>query len=182
MIQKIRCANPNCRRPFVPDPRVKNQRYCRKEECRRLRKTRWQHEKMKTDPEYRKNQAESQQCWIEQNRDYWRKYRAKNPPYVKRNRLLQKGRDQRRRARLAKMDASNRLYPVSPGSYYLIPAKEKLAKMDSLSPKYFLIPQGYPFLAKKDSIDWMSFPGLGCTTKEAAAHDGESHPLSRPGP
>jgi hypothetical protein len=182
MIQKIRCANPNCRRPFVADPRVKNQRYCGKEECRRWRRNRWQREKMKNDPEYRKNQTESQQCWMEQNREYWRNYRVKNPAYVARNRLLQKGRDHRGRARLAKMDSSNHIYPVSPGSYYLIPAKEHLAKMDPLSPKYFLIPLGYPFLAKKDSIDGMSFPSLGCTPKEAAAHDGESHPLSRPGP
>jgi hypothetical protein len=182
MGQKIRCANPDCRRPFVPDPRVKNQRYCGKEECRRLRKRHWQREKMKTDPEYRQDQQESQQCWLEQNRDYWRRYRAKHPAYVKRNRLLQKGRDHRRRSRLAKMDASNLIYPVSPGSYYLIPAKENLAKMDPLSPKYFLIPQGYPFLAKKDSIDWMPLSGLGCPPKEVPAHDGESHPLSRPGP
>ena len=80
MSQKIRCANPNCRRLFVPDLRVKNHRYCSRKECRRLRKRRWQSEKMKTDPDYRKNQQESHQCWIEQNRDYYRRYRTKNPP------------------------------------------------------------------------------------------------------
>jgi hypothetical protein len=183
MMQKVRCANPNCRRPFVPNPHVKNQRYCGKEECRRLRRNRWQSEKLKSDPEYRKNQVESQQCWMEQNREYWRNYRAQNPAYVMRNRLLQRGRDHRRRAHLAKMDSSNPIYPVSPGSYYLIPAKGGLAKMNSLSPKYFLFPKGYPFLAKKDSIDGMSFPSLGCASKkEAATHDGENHPLPRPGP
>lgn len=182
MIQKIRCANPNCRRPVVPDPRVKNQRTCGKEECRRWRRNRRQREKMKSDAEYRSNQVDSQQCWMEQNRSYWRNYRLKNPSYVARNRLLQKGRDQRRRARLAKMDSLKQSYLVSPGTYYLVPAKEHLAKMDPLSPKYFLIPQGYPFLAKKDPIDGMPFSALGCTPKEAAAHAGESHPLPRPGP
>jgi hypothetical protein len=182
MNQKSRCANPNCRRPFVRDPRVKDQRYCSKKECQRLRKRRWQKEKMKTDPDYRKNQQESQQCWVEQNRDYWRKYRANHPPYVERNRLLQKGRDQkRRRQMLAKMDASKEIYPVTPGTYYLIPAKGDLAKMDPISNKYFVIPQTYPFLAKKDSIDLLFSPEVDCGKKEAA-HDRKNHPLSRPGP
>jgi hypothetical protein len=184
MTQKIRCANPNCRRSFSPDPRVKNHRYCGRQECRRLRKRRWQSKKMKTDPDYRKNQQESHQCWREQNRDYYQRYRAKNPQYVTRNRLLQKLRDQKRRDRqsLAKMDLSNSLYPVKPGYYYLIPAKGDLAKMDSISPRYFLIPNASPLLAKKDSIDSLSFSALECATKEAATHDGKSHPLSRAGP
>ena len=138
MSQKIRCANPHCRRFFVPNPRVKNHLYCGRNECRRLRKRRWQSEKMKTDSDYRKNQQESHQCWMEQNRDYYKRYRAKNPEYVKRNRLLQKLRDQKRRDR-------------------------SLAKMDPLPPKYFLIPQAYPFLAKKDPMDLVTFSDLGCT-------------------
>jgi hypothetical protein len=183
MTQKIRCANPNCRRPFVPDPRVKNHHYCGRKECRRLRKRRWQSEKMKTDPDYRKNQQESHQCWMEQNRDYYQRYRAKNPQYVTRNRLLQKLRDQKRRGRtLAKMDSSNPLYPVKPGYYHLIPANRDLAKMDPISPQYLLIPHTSPVLAKKDSLDSLSFSALQCATKEGTAHDGKSHPLSRPGP
>jgi hypothetical protein len=184
MMQKIRCANPNCRRLFVPNPRVKNHRYCGRKECRRLRKRRWQSEKMKTDPDYRKNQQESHQCWMEQNRDYYQRYRAKNPQYVTRNRLLQKLRDKKRRDRhdLAKMDESNPLYPVKPGRYHLIPAKSDLAKMDPISPQYFLIPDTSPFLAKKDSIDSLPFSTVECATKGAATHDGKSHPLSRSGP
>ena len=42
MNQKIRCANPNCRRLFLPDPRVKGQRYCNKKACQRVRKRQWQ--------------------------------------------------------------------------------------------------------------------------------------------
>ena len=181
MSQKIRCANPNCRRPFVPDPRVKDHRYCGRKECRRLRKRRWQNEKMKTDPDYRKNQQESHQCWMEQNRDYYQRYRAKNPEYVKRNRLLQQLRDQKRRNRrsLAKMDTSNLLYPVIPGYYHLIPAKGDLAKMDPLFPQYFLIPHTSPVLAKKDSMDSLPFSALQYATKEAVTHDGKNHDLSR---
>ena len=158
MTQKIRCANPNCRRSFVPDPRVKNHRYCGRKECRRLRKRRWQSEKMKTDPDYRKNQQESHQCWMEQNRDYYQRYRARNPQYVTRNRLLQKLRDQKRRNR------------------------RSFAKMDPISPPYFLIPHASPLLAKKGSMDSLSFSALQCATEDGAAHDGKIRPLYRPGP
>jgi len=182
MSPKIRCANPKCRRLFLPDPRVAAQRYCSRKDCQRLRKRRWQREKMKTDPDYRMNQKESHQCWREQNRDYCRRYRANHPEYVERNRLLQRVRDRRVRDNLAKMDASRSLYPLTPGTYYLIPAKGDLAKMDAISRTYFLIPNAYPFLAKKDSIDLRPFSGLGCVTKEAAAHDGESHRSSRSDP
>ena len=143
----------HCAAMFIP--RNRKQYCCSRPECQRARKTNWQRIKMKTDPDYRKNQQESHQCWIEQNRDYYQRYRAKNPQYVKRNRLLQKLRDQKRRDRrnLAKMDESNPLYPVKPGYYHLIPAKGDLAKMDSISPQYFLIPDTCPLLAKKDSMD-----------------------------
>lgn len=184
MTQKIRCANPNCRRVFVPDPRVKNHRYCRRQECQRLRRRRWQREKMRTDPDYCKNQQESRTSWTEKHPDYYRKYRAKNPDYVIRNRALQRLRDQKRRDRdnLAKMDASNGIYPVKPGCYHLIPARSDLAKMDSISHQYLLIPSSYQVLAKKDSMDFLSFSVLEYAQEEGAIHDGKSHHLSQPDP
>ena len=183
MSQKIRCANPDCRRVFLPDPRVQGQRYCRKKECQRVRKKQWQRQKFKHDPDYRDNQRDAQHCWLEQNRDYWRRYRDQHPGYVKRNRFLQRERDRRRRlASLAKMDASKAIYHVKPDIYCLVPANSDLAKMDALSPQYYLIPKSYPFLAKKDQMDLFPFLHLGCTQKEATAHDGENHPLSGPGP
>ena len=158
MSQKIRCANPACRRLFLPNPHVPNHLFCNRKDCQRVRKRRWQREKMKNDREYRDNHREAQQCWMEQNRDYWRRYRDKHPEYVKRNRLLQRERDRRRRIRdLAKMDASDQLSLVKPGSYYLIPAKGKLAKMDTSSQRFFLIPGSYPNLAKKDPVDLSVF-------------------------
>ena len=143
MNQKIRCANRKCRRLFLPDPRVKNHRYCAREGCQRVRRNRWQRQKMKNDLQYRKDQQESQQCWTEQNSDYWQRYRDQHPEYVEQNRLLQRERDQRRRSdNLAKMDASNPKSHVKAGSYYLIPGTADLAKMDALSHKYLLIPIG----------------------------------------
>ena len=158
MNQKIRCANPTCRRLFLPNPHVHNHRYCNRKDCQRVRKRRWQRQKMKNDPEYRDNQRDAQQLRMEQNRDYWRRYRAQHPEYVKRNRLLQRERDRRRGIRdLAKMDASDEVSFIKPGSYYLIPAKGNLAKMDTSSQRYFLIPSSYPNLAKKDPVDFSVF-------------------------
>jgi hypothetical protein len=62
-----------------------------------VRKRLWQRQKIKNDPEYEMDQKDSKQCWQEQNPDYWGKYRDKNPEYVKRNRILQKERDKKRR-------------------------------------------------------------------------------------
>jgi hypothetical protein len=158
MSQKIRCVNPTCRRLFLPNPQVHNHQYCNRKDCQRVRKRRWQRQKMKNDPEYRDNQRDAQQCWMEQNRDYWRRYRDQHPEYVKRNRLLQRERDRRRRIRdLAKMDASDEISLIKPGSYYLIPAKGNLVKMDTSSQRYFLIPSCYPNLAKKDPVDFSVF-------------------------
>lgn len=143
MSQKIRCANADCRRLFSPNPRVKTQRYCNKEECQRVRKSRWQRQKMKDDPQYRKDQKEGQQCWIEQKQGYWQQYRSQHPECVIRNRLLQKERDQKRRSKnLAKMDSLKPTSSVKAGSYYLIPGTADLAKMDSLPHKYTIIPTG----------------------------------------
>lgn len=183
MSRKIRCANPKCRRLFLPDPRVKNQQYCSKKECQRFRKRHWQHQKITHDPDYQANQRDAHHCWKEQNRGYWRRYREQHPEYVKRNRLLQMERDRiRRRRDLAKMDASKDISSIKPSAYYLVPAKRDLAKMDTLLPKYLLIPKPYQLLAKKDSMDWVSFYDLDCTKKEASAHDGKNHSLPRPSP
>jgi len=158
MNQKIRCLNPACRGLFLPNPHVKNHRYCNRKDCQRVRKRQWQRQKMKHDPDYRDNQRDAQQCWMEQNRGYWRRYRGQHPQYVKRNRLLQRERDRRRHIRdLAKMDTSEKIPFVKPGSYYLIPAKGNLAKMDTSPQRYFLIPSAYPDLAKKDTVDFSSF-------------------------
>jgi hypothetical protein len=139
MTKTYKCKN--CRRILNPNPRIKNQQFCNRKECQRARKTAWQRNKMAIDVDYRENQKNSQRNWRENNRTYWQLYRESNPAYCQRNRLLQKNRDIKRHARhLAKMDALNRLKPITQGSYYLIPATENLAKMDALMQKVSVIP------------------------------------------
>jgi hypothetical protein len=132
MSRLIKCAH--CRRLFSTSPRVKNQRYCGRKECQRARKSKWQREKMATDPDYRANQRESQRNWCRRNPDYWRKYRSRKHQYRQRNRTLQRCRDKERK-RLAKMDALSQVFNIKPGGYILLPQDPHLAKMDALRVK-----------------------------------------------
>ena len=135
-----RCAH--CRRHFLPDPRVKTQRFCANTVCQRARKAQWQRQKMATDPDYRANQRDCQHRWQHQHPQYWHQYRQQRAAYRERNRLLQQHRDHKRRARpLAKMDVIEPVTAIQPGIYHLIPAiGPHLAKMDVLSQKCHVMP------------------------------------------
>lgn len=140
MHRTIQCAHCRCR--FLPDPRVKSQRFCSNKICQRARKTRWQRDKMTTDPDYRANQRDSQRSWQNQHPQYWHQYRQTRADYRERNRLLQQHRDHKRRIRpLAKRDVLESVTCIQPGIYHLIPAVgPPLAKMDVLSQKCHVIP------------------------------------------
>ena len=140
MNNMIRCANPCCKRHFLPNPRVKNQQYCNRKECQQVRRSLWQREKMASDPDYRANQGDCQKRWRKQNPDYWRQYRMNNPLYVERNRLLQRKRDRKRRlGSLAKMDALEQFSRLESGTYYIIPEGVDLAKMDASARRYIML-------------------------------------------
>jgi len=140
MNRQSRCAH--CRRRYVPNPRVKTQRFCSNKPCQKARKAKWQRNKMATDPDYQANQRDARQAWQSRHRDYWRHYRHRHADYCDRNRLLQTHRDAIRRAKpLAKMDASVTPSFLKPGTYHIIPATgEPLAKMDALAMACHLIP------------------------------------------
>jgi len=140
MSRKIRCAH--CGRLFAPNVHVKNQRYCHQVVCQRARKNLWQRQKMASDPDYQANQRECWRSWYKRHPGYWRQYRRRHAAYCQRNRLLQRVRDQKRRVKdLAKMDASKPSLFVKPGTYYLIPQRDRLlAKMDVSAQKVFVIP------------------------------------------
>ncbi len=128
-MNKVRCAHCGCR--FVPNQRIKNQRYCRKIECQRARKRLWQRQKLASDPDYQANKLDSQKAWRSLNSFYWKNWRARHPKYVERNRILQKSRRIRHRSEVAKMDALRTLSGIKTGSYYLVPGHLKsVAKMD----------------------------------------------------
>ena len=91
MSRTCRCAH--CRRHFLPDPRVKTQRFCSNKVCQRARKAQWQRAKLATDPDYRANQRDCQHQWQQRHPQYWRQYRQQRADYRERNRLLQQHRD-----------------------------------------------------------------------------------------
>ncbi len=138
-----RCGH--CRRLFVPNPRVKEQGYCRRKGCQRARRKLWQRRKMAQDPDYKANQRRSEQQWHTEHPDYWRHYRRRNPGYVLRNRLLQKERNRKRRARerIATMDALKPFSSIKSGTYYIVaePCQE-IATMDASGQKVVIIPTG----------------------------------------
>jgi len=136
---RIRCAG--CGRWFDPDPRVPHQRYCSRAPCQKVRRRLWQREKLQTDEDYRRNQADAQRSWRESHPDYWRTYRQWHPGYRERNRRLQRERNHvRRRHPIAKMDALALQTHVTSGTYQLVPYDPGgIAKMDALIVKIDLI-------------------------------------------
>jgi hypothetical protein len=105
-----------------------------------------------SDQDYRKNQDDSQERWLAKKTWDWKKYRAKNPGYTKKNREKQKERDRSKRAaknetpileNLAKMDALTDENKIKTGIYTIIPAPQNnLAKMDALTVKIIEISTG----------------------------------------
>ena len=59
---------PHCGKRFFPHPAVLNQRYCGSADCQKARKRKWQKEKLKSDPDYRENQAAAQKAWRKETR------------------------------------------------------------------------------------------------------------------
>ena len=141
MAKTFLCKNCGERKPG--NPRLKgHQHYCGDPECQRARKRIWQKNKMAHDPEYRERQIACLEKWREQRPldMYQSQYREKNPEYVKKNRQLQKIRNQKRAkqlelAKIVKMDAlkmpSEKLdtYLMNP---YKVDSVGKIVKMDAL--------------------------------------------------
>lgn len=126
-----------CQKLFVPHPRVPQQRYCSAPACQKVRRCRWQRQKLQSDSDYRDNQARAQRQWRQRRPDYWRRYRQSRPDYTTRNRQQQRQRNDKRRhpeppAGIAKMDALDTVTHRVSGTYWLVPATPAgIAKMDA---------------------------------------------------
>jgi hypothetical protein len=136
-MEERRCAA--CGEAFRPCPRVRDQSYCGKEECRRARRRRWQRAKRQEDADYRDNQARAHRVWAAENSTYWQAYRSGHPEYVQADRegAKRRKRDRGRRAVEAsgfvKMDSIGAFSSVPSGTYLLVPqGEERFVKMDSI--------------------------------------------------
>lgn len=138
-MNRIPCAH--CGNDFLPNPRVKNQRYCNGPACQRGRKSLWQRQKLAEDPDYRANQRDCWKSWRQRHPAYWQQYRKQHPRVQERNRLLQRVRNAKRlptrRPVIANMDSLSLCFSIQPGPYYLVPP---IANMDPLANKFFIIP------------------------------------------
>ena len=111
-----------------------------KPECRRAKKAAWKRTKMKTDPQFSRTQHLSNQKWVNSNPSYWTDYRKRKPEKAERNRILQRVRNQRRRANKQQLDSAD---------------PPLIAKVDSSKPnKFGLIGQFWlvPVIAKVDAL------------------------------
>lgn len=147
------CAS--CKKIFTPRPAVINQQYCSNPECQKMRKRKWQQEKLATDGDYREAQAKAQKEWCSKNKDYWKDYRKRNPAYTERNRKKQRQRNLLRRlkpeiAKIAKMDEQKAENAITPGRYVLKPVcHEKIAKMDAFIVEIDVISRGCSTAAQR---------------------------------
>ena len=126
-----RCAV--CGEQFAPRAQVPKQSTCAAVECQRERKRRWQQAKLQSDPAYRENQSQANKAWAKKHPQYCRDYRAANPEYVERNRAQQRIRNSRRRkADIAKMDASAPQMSLTTGIYRLtVVTQDDIANKDA---------------------------------------------------
>jgi len=146
-----RCQNCGCL--FEVCNKVKKHEYCNKKKCQRARKNKWQKQKMKNDEIYRKDQKEAQKIWLDNNPDYWKKYRRKNLKYAENNRKKQNKRNQKAKSAtepiskpIAKMDALTHENKIISGRYELVPVKSNIiAKMDALIVEINTISRGYAY-------------------------------------
>lgn len=130
---------PNCHSFFLP--RNSLQIFCSAPACQRARKSLWQKKKLVTDPDYKGDQQLSKNKWAQNNPDYWKKYRERNPEKAQRNRDLQKIRNLKKKGvvessetsktvDIAKMDASKAMQGKPSGisgEYWMV---STVAKMD----------------------------------------------------
>lgn len=129
----------NCKEEVKVNPRSKNQQYCGKGKCQRARRAQYQRQKMKEDKAYQENQKMCQKEWQIRQGDYYRKWRAKHPGYITRNRELQQLRNMKRsKSREGKMIAKmyslgKAIYSRKGGLFKIIFNEGALiAKMNSL--------------------------------------------------
>lgn len=138
---------PACSTFFIP--RNKSQNFCSELGCQRTRKALWQKQKIASDPDYKEGQRLSQKKWLQNNPDYWKKYRRRNPERTDRNRSLQKIRNMKKKHSykpsksigIAKMDSRKPIVQNLSGQYWLVPT---VAKMDAVKIFITSIPVNSP--------------------------------------
>ena len=136
MKKRKQCQNKDCGVLFTPCPQVPGQTYCSRKACQQARKNEWNQKKLVINPAYREERQADHECWVKNNPNYWKDYRARSPDYAQKNRDQQRIRNQKRRKKplepvIAKTDESIPVHSVITGRYKLIPVhSHMIAKTD----------------------------------------------------
>ena len=126
-----------CGDAFELRPQNLAQFCCSKKDCQRRRKQECQRQKLKSDPDYRENQARCQRTWLDKHPDYWRNYRSRVAEKRPSTQCRSKRGAQKTTKRLAKMDASTPGESgASPGGLYWL---DILRQVDSGAEKALLV-------------------------------------------
>jgi hypothetical protein len=129
------------------NPRLKGKQwYCGSKKCQHAKKNKWERERLKKDPSYRKLRKDQKDKWRHEHPGhvYQQDYRQNHPAYTQRNRELQKTRNAEAKLRqiqgeilnIVKTDSLTSVTPIPSGLYkiypYRISQEEKIVKTDSL--------------------------------------------------
>lgn len=93
-VKQNRCCF--CQRLFTPAFRHPNQACCGNRKCVLAGRAKLQKKKMDEDPHYRENQKSSNKAWLENNPNYFKEYRKRNPDTTMKNRMMQQIRNLKR--------------------------------------------------------------------------------------
>ena len=122
----------NCGKTFKPAPQATKQTYCNSMACQKERRKKWQTNKLKTDPDYKENQARAQKAWATRNHDYWRKYRESERDHEIQPAKVAQIPTKRELSNKVKMDAQSSGIPFADGLFTLkVIAPVPNVKMDS---------------------------------------------------
>ena len=137
----------HCGKRTRKNPRLKDaQEYCGQKSCQQSRKNKWEREKLKKDPFYRKKRHGQKARWRDVHKadQYQNVYRQNHPDYVTDNREKQQLRNKNAKkaisgflnSNIVKTDALIAERLVSCGLYEILPYKtspgKKIVKTDAL--------------------------------------------------
>jgi hypothetical protein len=133
-----------------------DQRHCGASECQKARKNIWRREKYAQDSDYRANQRDSTNAWLDEqggSAAYHREYRRrhKNPSPFRS--ASEPGRPSRSLPPGAKRDAKLAESALASGVYTLVPVEpDGDTKRDALLVEIAVIPRGYEPVTNIDPV------------------------------
>jgi hypothetical protein len=123
-----------------------DQRYCGERECQKARKNAWRREKYAQDSDYRANQRDSTNAWLDEqggsaayHRTYRRRRKNPSPPGA----VSEPSPSSRMPPLRAKRDAESAESPLVSGVYTLVPLQsDGNAKRDAFLVEIAVVPRG----------------------------------------